>query len=545
MEWDSTTDVTTFVTPAITNVQILPETKISPFFQSSNTFLKGSPGEYRAVTFTVHTDSGISSLSLEVTDFTSDRDVINKSAIDIKVVKCWYQNTREASGVRTKHLVPELLLRDDSLVKVEDNENYIRTASGEYVWISDPKGVSANITDIKDASVLQPVEIPGGQNKQFWVTVHIPDTQKPGSYTGYVYLKTGRKYVKRIQIEIEVLAIELLRPKMKYSLYYLGRLLDDSIEIGNSLGRTRKTEAALRADLQNIIEHGTDNIVIFGQGIDWERKLNWNEALFRRFLTIMKEVGMLNGPLYYGGLGYWESPSLESVQSVLKVAQDYKVSKLYIYGIDEAKGYELKAQRPFWDKLHSLGVGALSACSSGSFNLVGDILDIVNYWGPPSKTEAALWHSTGKEIFCYYNPQSGEENPLIYRRNYGLVLWQNDYDGAMCYAYQDSLGSIWNDFDSPGEHDETFTYPVKDGVIDTIAWEGWREGTNDSRYLNTLIDKLKLNAAIGRDTTDIETWLAALKEKDITSTNLDAIREQLISNIIELQNNLNGSPSPG
>ena len=29
-------------------------------------------------------------------------------------------------------------------------------------------------------------------------------------------------------------------------------------------------------------------------------------------------------------------------------------------------------------------------------------------------------------------------------------------------------------------------YPMTDGVIDTIQWEGYREGVNDIRYLATL-----------------------------------------------------------
>ena len=37
--------------------------------------------------------------------------------------------------------------------------------------------------------------------------------------------------------------------------------------------------------------------------------------------------------------------------------------------------------------------------------------------------------------------------------------------------------------------DHVFAYPTSNGVIDTIQWEGWREGVDDTRYVATLIKK--------------------------------------------------------
>ncbi len=95
-------------------------------------------------------------------------------------------------------------------------------------------------------------------------------------------------------------------------------------------------------------------------------------------------------------------------------------------------------------------------------------------------------HQKGNLVFKYHDPKSGPENPEIFRYKRGLYLWQNDYDGAMDYAYQHSMGFIWNDFDYTRYRDLAFTYPTTTGVIDTIAWEGYREGVDDLRYLATL-----------------------------------------------------------
>ncbi len=76
----------------------------------------------------------------------------------------------------------------------------------------------------------------------------------------------------------------------------------------------------------------------------------------------------------------------------------------------------------------------------GSAEAVGDLLDVLIYAGEPSQKEAEKWHAHGHAIWSYANPQGGVENPEIYRRNYGLLLWTRDFDGACTYAYQDGLG---------------------------------------------------------------------------------------------------------
>ncbi len=60
----------------------------------------------------------------------------------------------------------------------------------------------------------------------------------------------------------------------------------------------------------------------------------------------------------------------------------------------------------------------------------------------------------------------------------------------MNFAYQYRYGdSIWNDYDSPSYRDHVFAYPTTNGVIDTIQWEGFREGVDDTRYAASLIKK--------------------------------------------------------
>ncbi len=105
----------------------------------------------------------------------------------------------------------------------------------------------------------------------------------------------------------------------------------------------------------------------------------------------------------------------------------------------------------------------------------------------------------------------------------------------MDWAYQSGFGNIWNDFDNPDYRDEVFAYPTTDGVIDTIQWEGFREGVNDIRYLSTLLDTINKAKSSGKDVSAAENWLASLKQIDLTAINLDSVREEIIKYILALQ----------
>jgi hypothetical protein len=152
-----------------------------------------------------------------------------------------------------------------------------------------------------------------------------------------------------------------------------------------------------------------------------------------------------------------------------------------------------------------------------------DILDtsIVAYELIPAT--AAQWHSNGKRILSYGNPQVGVENPEIYRNNYGFALWNAGYNGTMNFAYQFAYGDIWNDYDrNPDRYrDHVFAYPTSNGVIDTIQWEGWREGVDDTRYVAALIKKE------GSDTSAKTIVSAGLSKNE----NMTTIRKKVIEQI--------------
>jgi hypothetical protein len=233
-----------------------------------------------------------------------------------------------------------------------------------------------------------------------------------------------------------------------------------------------------------------------------------------------------------------------NVRDIIEFARPYGVETVYFYGMDEVKGEPLKSQRLAWEAVRAAGGKIFVAGGGDNIKMMGDIQDVHVRAGPPSAEEASKWHSYGHEIFCYSNPQCGVENPEIYRRNFGLLLWKNEYDGAANNAYQQSFGFTWNDFDHPKYSGHTMAYPAMDGPIDTIQWEGYREAVDDVRYITTLqkmIAEAEKSGSAGakESARAANEYLKKLKEgEQIDRGNLNLIRREIITHILNLYKEL-------
>jgi hypothetical protein len=533
--------VTVFVVPAITDVKVCSDSVLSGHDEASEMSMTAAPGEDEPASFVVRAGEDITSLLAASTDLQGPGGAVIPSAgVDIRVVKCWYQAGLEVWDVDDRLLTPELLLKDDAMVNVEGGENYLKVGEGEYVWISDSTDIDGRLVippselPVRDSPALQPVDVPAGTAKQFWVTVSVPRDAAAGDYTGSIVLTTPEGG-RRIALNLRVLPFTLADPFLVYSIYYRAVLSDDWPE--GSISSEYKSEAQLRAELENMFRHGVTNPTVY-QGFD--------ETMLGTVLSMRNEAGMVDRPLYFLGMGTGNSPDpaelaakTAQVGSLVSFVAPFGVTDVFIYGIDEATADALLAQRPAWEAVHAGGGKVFVAGYTaedhppGNFSVMGDLQDLIICAGEPSAAEAALWHNETMrphQIFDYANPQVGVEKPETYRRNFGLLLWQKDYDGAMDYAYQDGFGSVWNDFDHVDYRDHNFTYPTVDGVIDTVEWEGFREGVDDARYLATLQALLEEKRAEGQDTSFSDEWIAQLKAGPLVD--LDAIRAGIVGHIL-------------
>jgi hypothetical protein len=529
-----------YVVPAITDVRILPNSSISDSYLSDSITLRASPGEFTPASFVAKpTNGSLRSVIVEASNLTGSRGTINSGNIDIKVVKCWYQAGIEIADPYLhpglKVFTPELLLNDDSLVRIVGEDNYLKLTNGSYVLISDPSGVpgipaspTVSQMPVKDSDILLPVNISDYENKQFWITVKVPNNASAGNYSGTITLRNSSQTLGELNINLEVLPINLSRPYLTYSIYYAQRY-----NVVPTLQYNRN-ESELRAELSDMFNHGVTNPSVYGI-----------TSTLGTMLNLRNEVGMDNDTLYYAGI--WLStytgnlPGLRSKLNETKnIMSSYGYSNLYVYHTDE-RYLNDSVNRSLMTEAHNAGAKVFVAQGAGYAEAIADILDLVNVAYEPNITLAATYHFYNHKIFCYGNPQSGIEQPERYRRNYGLLLWQNNYDGAMDFAYHYNFNNTWNDFDGAVYRDHNFVYPTSDGVIDTIQWEGFREAVNDIKYLTTLNETITAAKDRGVDTSVAEAFMDDLRDSDLNLLVLDDVRSQMIEYILSLQEEMEGS----
>lgn len=529
-------DISVYIVKAISNMPILPDTMPEKLNANGcELTITAAKGEYEPASFVIRPNTNIADeLEIAATPLVDSSGMIPVSNIEIKSVKVWYQ-AEEAwkeigryKSVKSEKeiLVPELLLNDDELIKVDSNKrmNYLKinTDEGEkYIAKNSKEKLKKSELylspdyKVKDAQSLQPIKVALHKNQQIWVTVYVPENTKAGDYTATITILTRGRELAKVPFKLKVLPFELAEPRLEYGMYYHGRIHDSKNE---SLSSEYKSPTQLRAELLDMLQHGIKNPIIYQHHYE-------NIELFKEYLTIREELGMDNSKLYFIWLTTNKDLGDDQIDRLKQEIVDLKIllksfgtKEIYLYGRDEAKGKKLAEQKKAWDSVREMGVKVYVAGYEGTFEAIGKSLDLFVFAKSPMTEEAKKFHSINHKIFNYANPQSGVENPFLYRRNYGVLLWASGFDGAMVYAYQHSMGDAWNDSDHYLYRDHNFAYPTSDGVVKTIAWEGMREAIDDVSYLTMLeteIEVLQSKADVNNAVLikDAKEYLRYLKKK--------------------------------
>ena len=563
------------VVRAVTNRRILPQAQPTWAGELESLQVVVAPGEFEPASFVVRAQTKIQDLQVLVSPLKGPEGLLDPAVVDVRTVKVWYQNQarhyREeivAEGYspvergHTRTLVPELLLKDDSLVKVDYDKqaNFLRI-KGSYLDISqvcgphDPKtGLPIKTREeflFTDAKTLQPVAIPAGANKQFWLTVRVAGDTPAGLYKGAIRLKSARGAAGEVAISIRVLPFKLPRPYYISSIYYnpLNHVYYNTREL-----MLRQFEK----EMQNLYDHGFYDV-------SYPYRLSHTEAFLVEALKIRRRIGINNKQFYYmGNLGMHSmlnvkdlEPWKKRVEAYIQTCRANGVEDVFIYGFDEAKREMLTKQRKLWDIVHQAGgkIFVAGYHHHGQFDYVGDIQDLLINAGYPSREAAEKWHSVGHKIVCYANPQGGVEQPDNYRRNYGILIWQYDFDGHMTYIYhwgnnRQGKGALcipytWNEFSHMTNirwREHNMVYPTADGVIDTVQWEGHREGIDDVRYLTLLLNEMKRlgsanDAKAAEALKAVKAFLKELKAGDVNKDvkDMDALRARIVEHILALR----------
>ena len=472
------------------SILILPNTFPVPAALGNTLSIQACRGEYEPASFILRSVKKLPYLTIKASDlFTQTGQMMPAEAIDIRLVKCWFQaGSGDLHQKHTKILVPELLLKDNGLVRVDLDKqtNALRGFQNgklQYFDITRPESKIPPEAVINDATQLEPFDLAPDFNQQIWLTIKIPEAAESGRYHGLVSIQSMGKTLADLDLDVTVLPFELPPPALEYAIYYRGKLVPcDKAAIGSEF----KSETQYRLEMADLKAHGIDSPTLYQP---FDNQLD-------RALDIRQQAGLSLGNLFL--LSLKTNPpfdpvgltQLETMVRKWKVIADQKgYTKLYVYGIDEAKDDLIAEQLPAWQIVKTNSGNVFVACPHHADVLAGKNMELGILNGPLDHSTAKRWSESGLKVYSYGNPQIGVENPGVYRSNYGFKLWSAGYNGAMNYAYQHAFGDIWNDFDHPKYRDHVFAFPVSNGLISTVQWEGFREAVDDARYLALLVTR--------------------------------------------------------
>ncbi len=508
--------------------------------------------EYEPASFQLFSFKDRKNVTFSVPDLKSgDGAVLSADKLDLKVVKIWYQNGNrwhsyfQDTGLR---LIPELLLKDENLIKVDTQKvaNYARIHEGKkdwHQWISAPieldKSPQYHQPDIfharkhagfADAKTLQPVVLEANQFKQFFLTVHADKNQKPGIYQGTITVNENNRKILDVPVAVRVLPFELPAPKAYREL--------DRPFIASAMGLIgmRMDDKDFRDIMINFKKHNLTHPTSPGEAGSEED-----------FIALMKELDFPTDPFMgvikgLGWLGHGTRLSFDEVMQTKRAAEQtrdfYKkhlghTNVMVSYG-DENGPVWIVAMRDWFQYFDEYGIQVGTSGHQHMLYKAGYAWDWHNMGGQPDKTDYIKpWREIGDSIGFYAGQHTGVENPSFVRRQNGMLGYMNGLNIIYNYHF-DPLA--WNDLSHGLYRPMTIAYLSGDGLVDTLQWEAYREAVDDVRYatkLQQLIQQALDSGSVARkqEAKKALQYLALLNPQQ---ADLSAVRMEMIEYILKL-----------
>ena len=551
-----------YAVPAMSDVQRLPDVYPADGRAGGTVRIIAARGEYEPGAFLVYPFSDLGKVAFTLSPFrTYDGRTFPAENLDLKLVKAWYQNGNgwySYFGDTGFKLVPELLVNDEEIIRADPaaQANYARLKDHDGTvheqWINPPRKMDRRHFDhyrqvdnfmpmketFRDAETLQPVALHEGSIKSFFLTAHVTTNVPPGTYQGAVRLAAADgKSLGDIPVALTVLPFELPSPKTyfdpgkdflvsSYSYITLGFIMEQNG--GDSTLARRQMEAILRDQ----VAHNHNIHWMYWVGFNGKRaEIDWT-------LDAMKRAGMRTDIVLVGNIAPRGS-NAEKRAHARSAARwfDDKLGhhNVYIGFGDEPNAAWCVEARPTFEIYQKEGFKFIIAGGEQVFHKVGYLYDWHN--SPQDAavdTTPKLWNQLHHAHVANYAQQHvGVENPAYNRRQYGMASYLSGYSAVCNYAHH--LGP-YND-DRTGYRPMVFAYGIHGGVLDTLQWEGFREGIDDIRYatlLMRLADDATRSPEVGvqQEGRLAMQYFAGLPRE---SANLDTCRLEMIDRILHLR----------
>ena len=514
--------------------------------------------EYEPGSFVVYPLADEGKVEFRLTPFkTADGKVFPADRLDLKVIKVWYQNGNgwySYFGDTELKLTPELLLNDEELIKVDTKnvQNYARIFQKDgsvfWFWVTAPLEIDKRYgypgyrnfqpfqcmrEGFADAKTLQPVTLGAGQFKQFFLTAHAVKDQAPGLYRGAVEMFKGDRKLGSIPVTVKVLPFVLPKPCTYADTdnpFLVCSYSYDSPDIifAQNGGDREHLRKMLEATFANYVSHNQDMYLRVGQPFT---------VNFELYEPIMRKAGMRTDYIIAGSV---IGESRIDMEHYAKLQKDHFTKLGYkeafiSYG-DEPPASWVEKNRPRFEAYQSQGMRFFIAGGDQVFYSGGYLYDWFNTANKPEEASATRkWNEVGHTRLAWYaNQHVGPENPAFTRRQYGMAPYLAGYNAFCNYAHH------------YGEYNDrrltykpmVFAYGTYEGVIDTLGWEGFREGIDDIRYA-TMLKRLAKEASAAKNDIKVQyagrIALQFLAELDSAACDLNEMRLEMISHILKLR----------
>ncbi|MCQ2388637.1 MAG: hypothetical protein MJ138_02875 [Kiritimatiellae bacterium] len=551
-----------YAVPATGERQYLPDAYPEDGVPGAPCSIVAARDEYEPGSFVLYATKDFGKVQFKTGDLRNEKGaVIPAKELDLKVVKVWYQNGNGWYSYFQdvgKRLCPELLLNDEDLVRVDEKteDNYARLTEKDgkvsWFWITAPRPAAKVRTpevyqgygrsnepflcmkeNFQDAKEFRGATLQAGRCKQFFLTAHVAKDAKPGLYKGAIRLEKDGRKIDEVPVALRVHDFTLPKPKCYFDVEkdYVTWFCE-YVGLGQIMtmngGDMELAKRQLPAILANYARHGHVTPCFRDAGTEWGRKValeagldythagmggtkRANPAEMRLHAELLarrldREIGHHKGVM----LGWGDEYGLGTLRTIREMIKTYH-EKGFIFSINSRYGYDAGANVAdvYWPPVEPDGA---SAAQTAKFNDLG----------------GAGWFG------WYANHHVGPENPAFNRRQYGFGPYRA---GLSCnYNYAHHLDG-WNDIAPSLYKPMMLVYGTGSGCVDTLAWEGFREGLDDIRYA-TKLKQLALPLSRGENVEARYAAKLALKllaDADRDDMDLAALRLEMIEWILKLQ----------
>jgi hypothetical protein len=428
--------------------------------------LAAAPGEYEPTTFAVRPLKDLKNATVEVSDLAAPGGAtIPKAAVKVDLVKYFPQ---KGAGI-----------------------DYVLTPSYLFPY--------------------RPLDLCKDFNRQYWLTVHVPDAQTPGVYAGTVKFQAeGAGAAAEVPIEVRVWPIVLADSPVEHGFwnsrapnYQVVRMFPDRAD---ALARE-----VIDAELKDMIAHGAPGNTLPGPmviSVDKDGgnlKLKWDEA--KLFAEGLRGHG-LGRFQHIGGAGNlvswmlrngWKEFSPEFNRAYKDMTTQYvafwkeQAVRSAFQVTDEPRETELNEwNRNRVDTLKYLRMTREIPGLKTMVTPMGDTDEFGNHYTPllPLMDVWAThcWAGSIRGIYLAGKEKLAElwfYNDGVDRYQWGWHLWRSDAlaDFEWCYGWEARGAQPLID-DAIGIGDTVI--PWAKGVLPRVNYEWGREGVDDLRYVTTL-----------------------------------------------------------